>query len=121
MKGEKRKELFESENKIDGADEKEACHEMIPSQRHLESEDGEYHKDHQGNHFLNDLQLHQREGSAITGKANPVCRHLQTILEESNAPGEEDDKDKRRGMSEETCLLQFQMSVPRERHEDIRR
>ena len=113
--------LFESKDEIDRTDEEDTRHEMVPTQRHLKGDGRECDKDHEGDHFLDNLQLHQREWSAVPCKTDSVGRHLEAVLEESDAPGQENHKDKRCGIGEETGLLQFQMTVPRERHEDIRR
>ena len=94
---------------------------MVPAQRHLESDSRKSDKDHKRDDFLNNFQLHQRERSAVACKTDSVRRHLQTVLEESDAPGQENDKDKRCSIGEETGLLQFQVTIPRERHEDVRR
>ena len=113
--------LFEAEDEIDGGDEEEACHEMVPAERHTESDGGEDDKNHKGDHLLNDFELHQCERTSVALKTHPVGGHLQAVLEESDAPREENDEDKRRGIGEETDVLQFQVAVPRQRHEDIRR
>jgi hypothetical protein len=46
---------------------------------------------------------------------------LKAVLKKSDAPRKQDDKNQRGSVGEETRLLQFQMSVPRQRHEYIRR
>ena len=92
---------------------------MIPAQGHVESDHRENDEDHEGDHFLDDLQLHEGERASVALEAHPVGRYLETVLEKSNTPREEDDKNERGGIGEETCLLQFQMPVPRQRHEDV--
>ena len=113
--------LFEAKDKIDGGDEEETRHEMVPAERHAESDGGEDDEDHEGDHLLNDFELHQRERSSVALKTHSVGGHLQAVLEESDAPREENHEDKRRGVGEETDVLQFQVAVPRQGHEDIRR
>lgn len=112
---------FESEDEIDSSDEQKACDGMVPPQRHMKSERGEPDEDHQCNELLKYLQLHQTERSSVAVKPHPVCGHLKAILEESDAPREQNDKNQRGGIREETGLLQFQVTVPRQRHEDIGR
>lgn len=87
----------------------------------MESQGAEDHKDHEGDDLLDDLELHQAERTAVTLEPDTVCRHLQAVLEESDPPREQDDKDQWRSRRDETRLLQFQVSVPRECHKDIRR
>ena len=94
---------------------------MVPFQFHVEGDRRESDKDHKGDHLLNDLELHQTERTAVPFETDTVRRHLQAVLKESDAPGEQDHKDKRCGIGEEPGLLQFEVTVPRERHEDIRR
>lgn len=113
--------LFESEDEIDGSDEQQARYEMVPAKRHVKSYRRENDKHQQGQHFLDDLQLHQRERSSVAVKTDAVCRYLQAVFKERDAPRKEDDEDERSGVREETFVLQFQVSVPRKRHEDIRR
>ena len=43
-----------------------------------------------GNALLDDLQLDEVEGATIFYKAQAVGRHLAAVLEEGDAPGEDD-------------------------------
>ena len=54
----------------------------------LEGEVGNQGKHHQRDALLNHLQLYQRERATVTHKAQPVGRHLTTILEEGDHPRE---------------------------------
>lgn len=47
--------------------------------------DGEYHE---GDAFLDNLQLHKVEGTTIVYEANSVGRNLAAVLKESNHPRE---------------------------------
>jgi len=76
-------------------------------------------KDHECDDFLNDLQLHQAETTSVAFESDAISRNLQAVLEESDSPREEDNENERCGVGEETCLLQFKVSVPRERHKYI--
>ena len=84
----------------------------------LEEQGGEDGEDDERHHFLNDLELHQREGAAIAGEADAVGRNLARILEERDAPREEDDG-KQGPMGGNLHLLQLQVPVPGEGHEDV--
>ena len=113
--------LFETEDEIDGSDEEEAGYEMVPAEGHMERQGGEEDEDHEGDDLLNDLQLHEGEGSAVALKAHPVGRDLEAVLKESDAPREENHEDQGRGVGEETHVLELEVAVPRERHKHVRR
>ena len=53
---------------------------MVPFDLHVKGDCGEHHKHHQRDHLLQDLQLHQREWSAVALKADTVGGHLQAIF-----------------------------------------
>ena len=80
-------------------------------------DDGEYRE---GNHFLDNLQLHQVEGAAVSLETNAVGGHGEAILKEGNAPGEKDDEDERPAGGD-FHFLQFEVTVPGERHEHVRK
>ena len=94
---------------------------MIPLQRHVKRYGGEDYKDHQRDHFLNHFELHQGERTAVPLKSYAVCGHLEAVFEESYSPREKNNEDQRRGVGEEACLLEFEMTVPGKRHEYIGR
>ena len=85
----------------------------------LEEEVHDDREDGQGNDLLQDLELHQAEGAAVAAEADAVGRHGQAIFEEGDSPGEQDDEDQRPS-GRDLHFLQFEMSVPRERHEHVR-
>ncbi len=67
---------------------------MVP----LEGLTLEHYCDHdcencQGNHFLDDFQLHDIEGTAVLDEADSVGWDLGAVFEEGYAPREEDDHD----------------------------
>ena len=113
--------LFEAKNEIDGTDEQDAGYDMIPAYLHVKRQCREDNEDHEGDDLLDDLQLHKRERSAVAFETDAVRRHLQTVLKKSDSPREQDHEDKRCGIGEETGLLHLQVTVPRQRHKDIRR
>ena len=94
---------------------------MVPLQGlALEQEGDDDREDGQGDDFLDDLELHQVEGTAVAVEADAVGRDGEAVLEKSDAPGEEDDEDERPAGGN-LHLLEFEMAVPRERHEDVRK
>ena len=85
----------------------------------LEKEGDDDGEDGQGDHFLDDLELHQVEGAAVALEADPVRRDGEAVLEEGDAPGEQDDEDERPAGGD-FHLLELEVTVPGERHEDVR-
>ena len=85
----------------------------------FEKEGDNYREDGERNHLLDHLQLHQVERSAVALEADPVGRDGKAVLEESDAPGKQDDQDKRPARGD-FHFLQLEMAVPGERHEDVR-
>ena len=92
---------------------------MVPLDRlSLEQEGDDDGEDGQGDHLLDDFQLHQVERTAVAQEADPVGRDGEAVLEEGDAPREQDDEDE--GPSGGYFhLLQLEMAVPREGHEDV--
>ena len=72
----------------------------------------------QGDALLNDLQLNEVKGTAILYEANAIGRYLTAVLEEGDAPRECNDTDEG-PMVGDTVLLEFQMPIPSQRHEDV--
>ena len=94
---------------------------MVPLDRlPLEKEGDDDRKDGQGNDLLDDLELHQVERTAVPLEADAVRRDGEAVLEESNPPREQDDENEGpvRG---NLHFLELEMTVPRERHEDVRK
>lgn len=92
---------------------------MIPMElfalKHYTGNDSE---DCKGYNLLDNLELHKSKWASITYKTNFIGWHLKHILEECNAPREENDKDKRPRIRN-VHLLKFKMAIPSESHEDI--
>ena len=88
--------------------------ELLP----LEDDVGYDAEDDKRDDFLYDLQLHQREGSAVVDEANPVSRHKEAVLDAGYAPREEDHSIER-PVGRDAGLVEFQVSVPCKRHEDV--
>ena len=92
---------------------------MVPVQRlALEEQGRENSEDDERDDLLDDLELHQRERPAVAREADAVGRNLAGILEERDAPRQEDDG-KQGPMGGDLHLLQLQMPVPSECHEDV--
>ena len=85
----------------------------------LEKEGDNDREDGQGDDFLDHFELHQVEGTAVPLEADAVRRDGEAILEKGDAPREQDDEDEGpvRG---NLHFLEFEMAIPRERHEDVR-
>ena len=113
--------LVEAEYEPNGCDEADAGSDMIPAKLHVKRHHAEEDEHAERDNFLNHLELHEREGPAIFDKTNSVGRHLQTVFKKRNSPGKQDNKDQRGGIGEKTGTLQFQVTIPGKRHEDIRR
>ena len=48
---------------------------------------GDYHRENgEGNHLLNNLELHQVERPTVTLEADPVGRNGEAILKKGDAP-----------------------------------
>jgi len=58
---------------------------MVPMQMLTLEEQVGYDAEHnQGDDFLNDFELHQRERSAVVDEADSVRRHQKTVLYAGN-------------------------------------
>lgn len=80
------------EDEEHGCDETAEGYEMIPLQRlALEENNGEDRENGNRDDLLDDLELHQRKGSAVADEAHTVCRHLTSVLEERQEPTDKDD------------------------------
>src|SRR3954471_11597891 len=67
-----------AKHEIRGADQTETGPQEVPVDRLAHVEDRERDEYAERDHFLQDLQLGEREGS----EADPVCRHLQQVFEQ---------------------------------------
>ena len=106
-------------HEIDGGDETDECGEVIPVQAlSLEEDVGDDGEDDERHALLNHLELNQVEGTAIIDESNSVGRYLTAVFEEGDGPTECDDSDEG-PVAAYARLLQFQMSVPCQRHEDV--
>lgn len=91
---------------------------MVPAQGvGLHENQGEEREDRKRHHFLNDLQFPYRERTAELCAAEAVCRNLEAVFEQGDAPTQQYD-----GREPKTFQPRFEcnMPVPGERHECIR-
>lgn len=92
---------------------------MIPVQSlSLEEDIGDDGEDDKRYAFLNHLELDQIKRSAIIHETDAVGWYLTAIFEEGDGPTEGDDTDKR-PVAAHARLLQLEVSVPGQRHEDV--
>ena len=92
---------------------------MVPMQAlSLEEDVGDDGEDDERHALLNHLELHQVEGTAIIDESDSVGRYLTAVFKEGDGPAECDDSDEG-PVAAGARLLQFQMSVPCQRHEDV--
>ena len=107
------------EDEIDRQDEADKGCQVVPVELFaLEEYGGEDGEDNQRDDFLDNLKLHEREGTAILLETDTVGRHLTGVLKERYRPGEEDDCIEW-PMGGNLHLLQFQMPVPGKCHKDV--
>ena len=92
---------------------------MIPVQSlSLEEDIGDDGEDDKRYAFLYHFELDQIKRSAIIHETYAVSWYLTAIFEEGDGPTECDDSDEW-PVAAYARLLQFQMSVPCQRHEDV--
>ena len=104
----------------DGGDEAEEGGEVVPVDGFaLEDEGDDEGEDRQGDDLLNDFELHQGVGAAVDGGAHPVGRNHKDIFEKGQAPGGENDENQR-PVPADIHLRKLELSVPGERHENVR-
>ena len=85
----------------------------------LEEEQHEDGEDSQRKELLDDLELPEVERTAVLNETDAVGRHHEAVLDQRDAPAEKNDH-RQRELAEPSRTLQFQMTVPRERHKYIR-
>ena len=82
------------EHEVDSQDQADEGGDMVPVEGlALEDKNREQGEDGQGDYFLYHLELDEVEGAAVVHETYAVGRHLKRILEEGDAPREEDDPD----------------------------
>ena len=92
---------------------------MVPMQVcSLEHDVGNDAEHSQRDALLDDLQLDEVEGSAVLDEAEPIGRHLTAVFKESDAPRKRNDT-QQGPVVRDAVLLEFQMPIPSQRHEDV--
>ena len=84
----------------------------------LKEDVGHDGEDDERDALLDDLELNETEGTAVALEADAVGRHLAAILKEGDAPREDDDA-QQGPIGRDARLLQPQVTVPSQRHEDV--
>ena len=93
---------------------------MVPLQRLPTEEDyREERKDRNRHHLLDHLELHQAEGTAVADIAVAIGRNLKGVLEERQAPAQQDNQIEWRVVRDDPHLLQLDVPVPGEGHKDV--
>ena len=112
--------LFFQEGEEDGEDDEDERYNMVPSDtfalEHRCHDDGE---DGEGDGFLDDFELHEREGAAGNLRTEAVGRYHETVFEQRHTPRECDDGDER-PVGDEFHLLQLEIAIPCKGHEYVR-
>ena len=107
------------EYEINGCNQAAEGCEMIPVQSlSLKENIGDDGEDDERYAFLYHLELDQIKRSAIIHETDAVGWYLTAIFEEGDSPTEGDDTDKR-PVAAHARLLQLEVSVPSQRHEDV--
>ena len=91
---------------------------VYPQRLVLEENQHEYSEYRKGNSLLDHFQLPQVERAAVFNKSDTVGWHLATILEQGNAPAEQDHQ-RQAEFRKPRHALQFQVAIPRQSHEHI--
>ncbi len=88
---------------------------MIPAQGfRFEEYQCENHKNTDGDDFLDDLELEHVEGPSGSVASYFIGRHHQRVLQQGNAPADEDGGD-------QANVLEFEMPVPGNGHKGVGR
>ncbi|GAA3001859.1 hypothetical protein GCM10019997_16120 [Prevotella corporis] len=109
------------ESKEHGKNQKEKGYKMIPMETlTIEKHDRKDCENQERYDFLDDLQLHQRETATIANVPQAVGRNLTSVFCQSQQPAQQDDDIQGGSIGYHLHLLQFDVSVPCECHENIR-
>ena len=95
---------------------------MVPAEGlGLEDGDDDDGEHDEGDGFLDDFQLDEVEGSAVDDRADAVGGDHEEILDQGNAPRQQDDEDERPVFGRWDNLRQLELTVPSEGHENVGR
>ena len=107
------------EGEDDGQDDTGEADKVVPAYwlafEHRRHDDGEHCQRHT---FLNNLQLHQREGSSVDLAADTVGGNHERVFEESQCPRREDNE-YQRPVGVDLQLGELQVTVPCEGHKHV--
>jgi hypothetical protein len=111
--------LLFHEDKINRADDEQKGEDMVPVEvcalKHNVRNDTEHRN---GNALLNHFKLNDVEGTSVAVEAETVGGHLTTVFKEGDSPREGYHSDEW-PVGRRSRLLQFQMTIPCQRHEDV--
>jgi hypothetical protein len=97
-----------------------AAHRMVPPESFVfEKQHRKNDENHQRDHFLDHLELHQRKRAAVAFKTNPVRGNLEAIFKQCQSPADQNNRDEP-GIFEPFKFFEFEMAIPRQSHENIR-
>jgi hypothetical protein len=96
------------EGKRHGGEDADKGGDVVPGRHGLEIKEGEHHEYHEGDDFLDDLQL----VGGVSAVTPAVGRHLQHIFKKRDAPAHHDD-------NQERLAFEFQVAVPGAGHEKV--
>lgn len=105
------------ENEVHGENQAGEAGEVVPPERiGLHEEEREEREDRERDDFLDDLELPDGERPAELGRTDAVGRNLETILEQGDAPAQQND-----GRQPEPFepRLERDVPVPGQRHESV--
>ena len=92
---------------------------MIPLERFcMENGYRNCRENRERNRFLDNLQLHQAEWTAVDATANAVGGNHKAVFKEGEPPGGEDDKNQR-PVSADVHFFEFEVAVPSKSHENV--
>lgn len=107
-----------SEYEIDGENEQNAGYDVIPSDLHVECDDGKCDENNQSDDFLKNFELHKAERTAIARETDTVGRHLEAVFKKGYSPTEGNDSDERE-LLKPFEFAELEMAVPSESHENV--
>ena len=108
------------EDEVYGGDKAEEGGKMVPLQGlALEYEHGEDGEDSDGEHLLDNLQLHQGEGSAVALESDAVAVHLADVFGKGKEPRGKDDDEEGGMVGDDAHGLELEMAIPGECHEYV--
>ena len=108
------------ENKIHRQNKKSETNQMIPMEfAHFEHLNADNHENNEAHDFLNHFKLHRVERASVDHRTYSVCGNHGGVFKQRNAPTCQDNENQR-PILDNTHILQLQIAIPCECHEDIR-